>query len=249
MADQGKKLGKIAVVTGAAMGIGQAYAKRLAEDGADIAIADIVPATETEDIVRGLGRKVKTMHCDVTSESDVKAFAAFVQQEFGRCDILINNAGIYPYTSFDDMTFEQWRHVLSVDLDGPFLVCKYIVPMMRRQKYGRIMNVCSAECWTIAQNNLHYISAKMGVLGLTRALANEVGDDNIIVNAIAPGITDTKTVQRDAPQYLTSLPKLQVIHRPGHPVDMANVMSFLTSDDAQFMTGQVLTNDGGWARL
>lgn len=247
MADQGSKIGKVAVVTGAAMGIGQAYAKRLAEDGADIAIADIVPATETEEIVRGLGRKVKTMHCDVTSESDVKAFAAFVEKEFGRCDILINNAGVYPYTSFNDMTFEQWRHVLSTDLDGPFLVCKYIVPMMQRQKYGRIMNVATAEAWTIAKNNLHYISAKMGVIGLTRALANEVGD-GITVNAIAPGITDTKTVERDAKEYLTTIPQMQVIKRPAQPVDMANVMSFLTSDDAQFMTGQVLINDGGCAR-
>lgn len=247
MANQGKKIGRVAVVTGAAMGIGQAYAKRLAEDGADIAIADIVPATETEEIVRGLGRKVKTMHCDVTSESDVKAFAAFVEKEFGRCDILINNAGVYPYTSFDEMTFEQWRHVLSTDLDGPFLVCKYIVPMMQRQKYGRIMNVATAEAWTIAKNNLHYISAKMGVIGLTRALANEVGD-GITVNAIAPGITDTKTVERDAKEYLTTIPQMQVIKRPAQPVDMANVMSFLTSDDAQFMTGQVLINDGGCAR-
>ena len=249
MANQGNKQGKVAVVTGAAMGIGQAYAKRLAEDGADIAIADIVPATETEEIVRGLGRKVKTKHCDVTSEGDVQAFAAFVEQEFGRCDILINNAGIYPYTSFDEMTFKQWRQVLSVDLDGPFLVSKYIVPMMRRQKYGRIMNVASAECWTTATNNLHYISAKMGVIGFTRALANEVADDGITVNAIAPGITDTKTVERDAKEYLTIIPKSQLIHRPAQPVDMANVMSFLTSDDAQFMTGQTLINDGGLARL
>ena len=147
------------------------------------------------------------------------------------------------------MTFEQWKEVLSTDLDGPFLVSKYIVPMMRRQKYGRIMNVASAEVWTIAKNNLHYISAKMGVIGFTRALANEVGEDGITVNAVAPGITDTKTVERDALEYLTTIPQMQVIKRPAQPVDMANVMSFLTSDDAQFMTGQVLINDGGYARV
>lgn len=240
---------KIAVVTGAASGIGQAYAQRLAEDGADIAIADMVSADETEALVRQTGRRVVTKHCDVTSEDDVRSFAAFVKDEYGRCDILVNNAGIYPYTLFDDMTFVQWRHIMSVNLEGTFLMCKAFVPMMRAQKYGRIVNVSAAECWLVASKNSHYIASKMGVLGLTRALATEVADDGIMVNAIAPGLTDTKTVERDAPDYMTALPKLQAIHRLGQPVDMANVVSFLASDNVSFMTGQVLVNDGGWVRL
>ena len=111
----------VAVVTGAAQGIGQAYAARLARDGFDIAIADLQPAEETEKIIREAGRRVTSAICDITSEKDVDRFAAHVRDLYGRCDVLINNAGIYPYTSFDDMTYTQWREVLNTDLDGTFL--------------------------------------------------------------------------------------------------------------------------------
>ncbi|MBC7936706.1 MAG: SDR family oxidoreductase [Rhizobacter sp.] len=243
------KGGKVAVVTGAAKGIGQAIVRRLAEDGADIAIADIADTSETQALVRKTGRRVVFKHCNTSSEENTKAFAEFVMKEYGRCDILVNNAGIYPFVTFDDMTFDQWRQVMSVNLDGTFLMCKAIVPIMRKQKYGRIANLASAQCFYVASNSLHYIASKMGVIGLTRALATEVADDNITVNALAPGITNTGTVRKDAGEYLTSLPELQAIHRPGDPKDMANIVSFLTSDDVAFMTGQTLVNDGGWARL
>jgi NAD(P)-dependent dehydrogenase (short-subunit alcohol dehydrogenase family) len=140
---------KAAVVTGAAQGIGQAYAVRLAEEGVDVAIADLQPADETAELVRAAGARAVTLRCDVTSEEDVDAFAEAVRGEFGRCDILVNNAGIYPFDTFESTTFQQWRRVLAVSLDASFLMAKAFVPMMRANRWGRVVNVSSSEIWLV----------------------------------------------------------------------------------------------------
>ena len=138
---------------------------------------------------------------------------------------------------------------MTVNLDGPFLMCKAFVPMMRRQKYGRIVNIGSSECWMSVDKNLHYIASKMGVVGLTRALATEVGEDNILVNALAPGITATAKVRETMGEYLVDLPKMQSIKRAGETEDMANLLAFLASPQNSFVTGQTVVCDGGLVRL
>lgn len=240
--------GQVAVITGAANGIGQAYAAKLASLGADIACGDVKPADATAKIVEDAGRRFVGGILDAGSEESVAAFAAEVDAAFGRADILVNNAAIFPYTLFEDMEFAEWRKVMSVNLDGPFLMSKAFVPIMRRGGYGRIVNIGSNECWLPATKNLHYIASKMGVIGLTRALATEVGDHGILVNCLVPGITNTQAIKDNAAQYLDDLPKTAAVKRPGEPEDMANLLAFLASPQNTFVTGQAIVCDGGLVR-
>lgn len=242
--------GKVAVITGGSKGMGQAFARRLAEDGADIAIAATSLAQETEQMVKNVGRKALTCICDVTSAEDVSEFAYAVMEHFGRCDILINNAGIYPFQAFDEMTFDDWRKVMSIDLDSLFLTCKAFVPGMKKQGYGRIINVTSTVGWVVAPNVTHYTAAKMGLIGFTRALATEVGEFGITVNAIAPGLVRTGTAEKGPQaQMFDMVASMQAIKRTETPDDVVGTVSFLTSDDAAFITGQTLVIDGGVTRL
>ncbi len=242
--------GKVAVVTGGSKGMGQAFAKRLAEDGADIAIAATSVAEETEQIIKSLGRKALAGVCDVSSAEDVSKFAQEVISQFGRCDILVNNAGIYPFQSFDEMSLEDWRKVMAVDLDSLFLMCKAFLPSMKQQKYGRIINLTSTAGWLVAPNITHYTAAKMGVIGFTRALATEIGEFGITVNAIAPGLVRTGTTEKGPQaQMFDMVAGMQAIKRTETPDDVVGAVSFLASEDAAFMTGQTLVIDGGIVRV
>ena len=180
---------KVAVITGAAKGIGQAFAKRLAEDGVHIAIADIAPGDETVKLVEAAGRQALACTCDVTSEQSVAALAADVHKKFGRCDILINCAGIYPQQDFGAMKFEDWRRVLSINLDSVFLVSAAFMPGMRERGWGRVVNMASSTLGSVVTGFVHYMSSKAGIVGFTRALASELGPYGITVNAISPGLT------------------------------------------------------------
>jgi NAD(P)-dependent dehydrogenase (short-subunit alcohol dehydrogenase family) len=248
--------GKIAVITGAANGIGQAFAKRLAEDGVDVAVVDIGDGAATATMVEQAGRKALAIKCDVSSPDSVAAMAAQVNKQFGHADIVVNCAGIFPQKDFTEMTFADWRKVLSTNLDGTFLVSAAFAPGMIERKWGRIVNLASSTLGSVVTGFAHYVASKGGIVGFTRALATDLAPYGITVNAIAPGLTRSPgTLSRaPRPQFKTmqeefeSVAQMQAIKRVEVPDDLAGAVSFLTSDDSAFITGQTLNVDGGRVR-
>ena len=247
---------KVAVISGAANGIGQAFAQRLAQDGAHIVIADIAAASETVNMVEAAGRQALACRCDVSSEESVKTLAKEVADRFGRCDILVNCAGVFPNQPFEQITFSDWRQVLAINLDSAFLMSAAFVPGMKQRRWGRIVNMASSTLGSVVSGFVHYMASKAGIVGITRALASELGAFGITVNAISPGLTRSPgTLARTPRAGMTSMEdeyahaaSMQAIRRPEVPADLIGTVSFLTSDDAAFMTGQTLNVDGGRVR-
>jgi NAD(P)-dependent dehydrogenase (short-subunit alcohol dehydrogenase family) len=247
--------GKTAVISGAASGIGQASAVRLAEEGARIVIADRDKAQETLRLIEGVGGHAVAVQCDVSEPASVAALKEKVENGGGRCDILVNNAGIYPMQSFDEITFDDWRRVLSVNLDSMFLMTKALSGGMRRRGWGRIVNIASDTVNLLVPNLTHYISSKAGVIGFTRSLATELSQYGLTINAIAPGLTRTPgTLNQKIPGGMTTealfdmMAQTQSIKRSEVATDLVGAVSFLASDDAAFITGQTLYVNGGLTR-
>ena len=238
-----------AVITGAANGIGQAYALRLAADGFDIAVADMVDASDTRALVEAEGRKFYSAIVDVSSPAATLQFAQDVSANLGPVVALVNNAGIYPWKSFEETDYDMWRKVIGVNLDGTFLMCKAFVPGMTARKLGRVVNVASSSLWLNVPDMTAYIASKGGVVGFTRALASEVGKSGVTANVISPGLTNTKSMRSTNEEIFDYLPKLQAIPRTIEPTDLVGVVSFLCSADSAFVTGQTIIADGGQARI
>lgn len=246
-----KKLqGKVALVTGASQGLGQAFASSLAQAGADLVLVDINSTAETEKLVTAAGQRCLSMKCDVSNEAQVQEVAKQVDLHFGRCDIVVNNAGIIPLTPFDELDLADWKRTFAINVEGPFLMCKAFVPGMKKHGWGRIINIASAVFWTRANTGVHYPSTKAAVIGFTRALADELAQFGITVNAIAPGITlTTGTANSDlAAKIETVATTRQAIKRVGVPADFEGAVVFLASDDSAFITAQTLCVDGGMTR-
>jgi NAD(P)-dependent dehydrogenase (short-subunit alcohol dehydrogenase family) len=244
---------KVAAITGAASGIGQAFAQRLAEEGVHVAVVDRQPGDETVKRVVEAGRESLFCECDVASPESVDAMARQVLQRFGSCDIVINCAGVFPLKPFEEITYDDWRRVLSVNLDGTFLTCAAFAPGMKSRGWGRIVNMASSTFGGVVTGFAHYVASKGGVIGLTRALATELGPYGVTVNSIAPGLTRTPGAFMRGPragvasmeEEFERTANMQAIKRGEVPADLVGTISFLTSDDAAFITGQMINVDGG----
>ena len=240
---------RVAVVTGAAAGLGQAYAIRLGRAGFRLALLDLGASDETSTILEGMGVTAHSWACDVSDWDSVESVSKSVVDYFGRSDVLINNAGIYPSSKFDDISPADWRKMMAVNLDGTFYMCRAFVPHMRAKKYGRIVNLSSNAGWINMVGSTAYIASKMGVVGITRGLAAEVGTDGITVNCVAPGMVSTPGTASDGHQrWFAKLAKRQAIDRVGEVDDITGAVAFLASDDAGYITGQTILVDGGLAR-
>ena len=246
---------KFAVITGAAGGIGQAFAKRLAEDGVHVAIADLGDGAATVKMVEAAGRKGIAIKCDVSEPQSVTTMANEVRKQFGRADIVVNCAGIFPQKSFTDMSYDDWRKVMSINLDSAFLVSSAFAPGMIERKWGRIVNMASSTLGSVVTGFAHYVASKGGIVGFTRAVATDLAPYGITVNAIAPGLTRSPGTlpARRGPassmdEEFESVAQMQAIKRVEVPDDLVGTVSFLTSDDAAFITGQTISVDGGRVR-
>jgi 3-oxoacyl-[acyl-carrier protein] reductase len=202
-------------------------------------------ADETIDLIRKAGGEAIAIKGDVSSADDWAAAKDAVLKRFGRADILINNAGIYPFTTFDELDYEVWSKVLRVNLDSQFLGAKAFVPVMQQNSWGRIVNLASNAIGTNMAGFSHYMASKMGVIGSTRGLANDLGPSNITVNAVAPTLTKTPGTSLMSDELVKEITGSQSMKRFAEPKDIAGPIVFLTSDDAEFITGQLIVVDGG----
>ena len=239
--------GKIAIVTGAGHGIGREIALTLARNGAEVVVTDVTDAIfEVGKQIEALGSKATPIKCDVTEPEQAQEVEEKVVAKYERIDILVNNAGIYPQKAFLEMTAEDWNKVLRINLNGAFHCTKAVLPKMVKQKYGKIVNIASIAGAVVAFPNLvHYSASKAAIAGFTKSLALEVAQHGINVNAVAPGPIDVGEMAADTEAYRQTVRAIPV-GRMGYPADIANLVAFLVSDEASFITGQCIVSDGGY---
>lgn len=239
--------GKVAVVTGAAQGIGQEIAARLAQNGANLVVADldVDRCKETVDLVQQAGREARPYKVNVASWDEVKAMTDVVLKEWGHVDILVNNAGITRDGLLMRMKEEDWDLVLKVNLTGTFHCIKALVPSMSKQRFGRIINIASivGAIGNIGQAN--YAASKAAVIGLTKTVAREYAGRMVTVNAVAPGFIDTEMTRKLTEEVKEALLNQIPSRRLGQPSDVAEAVCFLASEGAGYITGQVLHVNGG----
>jgi|TARA_B100000315_G_C14539251_1_gene570015 3-oxoacyl-[acyl-carrier protein] reductase len=240
---------KVIIVTGAGYGIGKVYSRGLASEGARIVAADIdfEAAKSTARELEELGWKAIPTKTDVSKEEDTIKMADETVQAFGRIDVLINNAAIYSSLvkrQWDEVPIDEWDQVFAVNLKGAYLCAKAVVPYMKKAGKGKIINIASGTVWSGTGNRIHYTTSKAGVIGLTRVLARELGSSNILVNTIAPGLTQTGRANTEPEAYDKSALG-RALKRIEYPEDLVGTAAFLASDDSDFITGQTINVEGG----
>ena len=243
---------KVAIVTGGAKGLGRAFALRMAEEGAAVMVVtrkDMDNLKRTVETIRSMGGDARFFQADVAKIEETLAMAKATKEAFGRIDILINNAAIYDgikRTPFYEIDLSEWDLVMNVNVKGAFLSTRAVFPYMKEQGYGKIVNLASEVFFTGSHGFAHYVASKGGIIGLTRALAIELGPYNICINCVAPGFTDT-----EASRGLTDVNKYDIsktpLRRLEKPEDLTGAALFLASSESDFMTGQTLLVDGGRA--
>jgi 3-oxoacyl-[acyl-carrier protein] reductase len=240
--------GKVAVVTGASRGIGRGIALELARCGATIVGAYQKEEKMAESLrkeIEKLGQKALMQKCDVSDSGDVARLLDYVMEEFGRADFVVNNAGIHQHLKSWELSEEDWRKVIDVNLTGTFLVTKAFTPFMIERKAGRVINISSCVAFTGTDHEVHYAASKGAVLALTKSLALELAPHGINVNAIAPGFIETDMVVFDGVHDKENVLKNIPQHRLGQPIDIGKAARFLCSADSDYITGQVIHVNGG----
>ena len=246
----GRLNNRVAIVTGAAQGIGAAYAKAMAAEGASVVVADRDDGQQVVDqIIKG-GNRLNIV-TDVSDETSCKAMAAQTIEAFGRIDILVNNAALFGHLDakpFEEISVDEWDALMAVNVRGVFVAIKSVTGQMRKQQYGKIINIASGTLFKGTPMLLHYVTSKGAVLAMTRCISREVGDDNICVNTLAPGLVMSENVlARDtfSDAGVDANTETRALKRRQMPEDLTGAMIFLASADSDFMTGQCVVVDGG----
>ena len=244
---------RVVIITGAGQGIGRVFAKAFALAGARAVIAEIneAKAASVAQEIMQAGGEAFAVTTDVANEASIKEMVEVVEGEYGRIDVLINNAGIFSTLEmrpFDQIPLEEWERVLRVNLTGPFLCARAVLPAMRRAKWGRIINIASGAVRLGRPNYLHYIATKAALAGMSLSMARELGPDNITVNAILPGATFTEIERKTVtPEQKARIIAMQCVPRAETPEDLVGTVLFLASEASAFLTGQRIVVDGGAA--
>lgn len=243
---------RVAIVTGGGRGIGRAYSLRLAAEGAAVVIADIAidDARQTVSDIEEQGGRALAIRMDVSDPESVERCMKEAAEHFGGIDILVNNAAMFANLtrkSFLEIDLDEWDRVMAVNLRGPFLCARAAFPYMKQRGKGKIINIASGSIFTAKNQLAHYVASKMGLVGLTRALAVEMGRDGVRVNTLSPGPTASGTNERISPmEWLEAKAKDNCLGKVERPEDLAGTIVFLASDDSDFITGQMIVVDGGY---
>jgi NAD(P)-dependent dehydrogenase (short-subunit alcohol dehydrogenase family) len=247
----GRLQGKVAIITGAAQGIGAEYARALATEGAAVIVADVLDAAPVAQEITGKGGQALALRCDVTDPASVQAMVAATLERFGKLDILVNNAALFGNVKrkpFEEIESAEWDRMMAVNVRGAFECAKAVAPAMRSQKYGKIVNIASGTVFKGAPMLLHYVTSKGAIVAMSRSLARELGGDGIRVNTLAPGLVMSESVMGNpdwAGAAAQNTVNTRAIKRESTPEDMCGTLIYLCSPDSDFVTGQVLVVDGG----